>query len=71
MLSNRPNADCSSHRTPIGNLYLAGASVWPGGMILLAGGYNAAGVVADDLGLERWWTEPDYVVEARKKGLVG
>ena len=71
MLSNRPNADCSSHRTPIENLYLAGASVWPGGMILLAGGYNAAGVVADDLGLERWWTEPDYVVEARKKGLVG
>ena len=71
MLSNRPNADCSSHRTPIENLYLAGASVWPGGMILLAGGYNAAGVVADDLGLERWWTEPDYIVEARKKGLVG
>ena len=71
MLSNRPNADCSSHRTPIENLYLAGASVWPGGMILLAGGYNAAGVVADDMGLERWWTEPDYIVEARKKGLVG
>jgi phytoene dehydrogenase-like protein len=71
MLSNRPNADCSSYRTPIENLYLAGASVWPGGMILLGGGYNAAGVVADDLGLDRWWSEPGYVVEARKKGLVG
>ena len=30
-----------------------------------------AGVVADDLGLERWWSEPDYIVEAREKGLVG
>lgn len=71
MLSNRPNIDCSSHRTPIENLYVAGASVWPGGMVLLAGGYNAAGVIADDLGLERWWKEPDFVVEARAKGLVG
>lgn len=71
MLSNRPNADCSSYRTPIENLYVCGASVWPGGMVLLGGGYNAAGVVADDLGLERWWSEPEYVVEARKKGLVG
>jgi phytoene dehydrogenase-like protein len=71
MLSNRPNADCSSYRTPIENLYVAGASVWPGGMVLLGGGYNVAGVVADDLGLDRWWDEPGYVVEARKKGLVG
>ena len=29
MLSNRPNADCSSYRTPIENLYVCGASVWP------------------------------------------
>lgn len=71
MLSNRPNPECSSYRTPIENLYVAGASVWPGGMVLLAGGYNAAGVVADDLGLERWWTEPEFVTEARSKGLVG
>ena len=71
MLSNRPNADCSSYRTPIENLYVAGAGVWPGGMVLLGGGYNAAGIVADDLGLERWWSEPDFVIEARKKGLVG
>jgi phytoene dehydrogenase-like protein len=71
MLSNRPNPDCSSYRTPIENLYVAGASVWPGGMVLLGGGYNVAGVVADDLGLERWWGEPEFVTEARKKGLVG
>ena len=43
MLSNRPNADCSSYRTPIENLYVCGASVWPGGMVLLGGGYNVCG----------------------------
>lgn len=71
MLSNRPNADCSGYRTPIENLYVAGASVWPGGMVLLGGGYNAAGVVCDDLGLDRWWAEPEFVTAAREKGLVG
>ena len=71
MLSNRPNADCSSYRTPIQDLYVCGASVWPGGMVLLGGGYNCAGIVADDMGLDRWWSEPDYVAEARRKGLVG
>ncbi|MCZ7530158.1 MAG: NAD(P)/FAD-dependent oxidoreductase [Acidimicrobiia bacterium] len=71
MLSNRPNIDCSSYRTPIEDLYVAGASVWPGGMVLLAGGYNVAGVVADDLGLDRWWSEPDFVIRAREQGLVG
>jgi phytoene dehydrogenase-like protein len=66
----RPNIDCSSYRTPIKNLYLGGASTYPGGMVLLANGYNVAGVVAEDLGLNRWWAEPDFIKEARKKGLV-
>lgn len=70
MLSNRPNIQCSSYRTPIPNLYVAGASTWPGGMVLLGAGYNAAGVIADDLGIQRWWEEPEYIQEARKKGLV-
>jgi len=39
-------------------------------MVLLANGYNVAGVVAEDLALNRWWAEPDFVKEARKKGLV-
>ena len=39
-------------------------------MVLLGGGYNAAGVVVEDLGLERWWEEPDYIKTARDKGLV-
>jgi len=66
----RPNIDCSSYRTPIKNLYVAGASTYPGGMVLLGGGYNTAGVVVEDLGLERWWEEPDYIKAARDKGLV-
>jgi len=66
----RPNIDCSSYRTPITNLYLGGASTYPGGMVLLANGYNVAGVVAEDLGLSRWWAEPDFIKEARKKGVV-
>ena len=66
----RPNIDCSSYRTPIQNLYVAGASTYPGGMVLLANGYNAAGVVAEDLALNRWWPEPDFIKEAREKGLV-
>lgn len=66
----RPNVDCSSYRTPIKNLYMCGASTYPGGMILLANGYNAAGVIAEDLAINRWWPEPDFVKEARKKGLV-
>jgi phytoene dehydrogenase-like protein len=40
-------------------VYLAGGAVHPGVPGSLAGGYNAAAVVARDLGLERWWPEPD------------
>lgn len=67
---NRPNEFCSRHRTPVKNLYLCGSSCHPGGMIIWGGGYNAAGVIADDLGLKRWWPEPEIVREARKRGLM-
>jgi phytoene dehydrogenase-like protein len=66
----RPNVDCSSYSTPINGLYMCGASTYPGGMILLANGYNAAGVIAQDLGINRWWSEPNFIKEARNKGLV-
>ncbi|MDY6972482.1 MAG: NAD(P)/FAD-dependent oxidoreductase [Thermodesulfobacteriota bacterium] len=66
----RPNDSCSGYRTPVKGLYLAGASTYPGGMVLLGGGYNAAGIVADDLGLDRWWKEPEMVKRAREKKLV-
>ena len=66
----RPNIQCSSYKTPIKNLYMCGASAYPGGMILLGGGYNAANVVAQELGLKAWWKEPEYIGQARQKKLV-
>ncbi len=44
-----------SSRTPVKNLYVCGAGVHPGSMVTLAAGYNAASVIADDLGLKKWW----------------
>jgi phytoene dehydrogenase-like protein len=52
---NRPNIECSTGRTPIGGLYLCGASTHPGGMVTGANGYNAANRVAEDMGLKKWW----------------
>jgi phytoene dehydrogenase-like protein len=66
----RPNIECSGYRTPVQNLYLCGASAYPGGMVLLGGGYNAANVVAKDLGLKPWWSEPEIVAKARARGLA-
>lgn len=66
----RPHEDCSSYRTPIPGLYVGGASTYPGGMITLGPGYNAAKVVAEDLGREVWWSPPDYVLRAREQGYL-
>ena len=66
----RPNQDCSQYRTPVRNLYLGGASVAPGGMVLFGPGYNCANAIAEDFGIEKWWTEPDYVTAARENGYV-
>ncbi len=46
----RPNDLCSHCATPIPGLFVGGASVYPGGMILGGPGYIAAGVVGDKLG---------------------
>jgi phytoene dehydrogenase-like protein len=66
----RPTEDASCYRTPITGLYVAGASTHPGGMVILGPGYNAAKVVAEDLGGDVWWTPPDYVVRAREKNYL-
>lgn len=66
----RPNQDCSQYRTPVRNLYLGGASVAPGGMVLFGPGYNCANAIAEDFGIEKWWTEPAYITEARENGYV-
>lgn len=67
---NRPNADCSGHRSPVKNLYMGGACTFPGGTVLLGCGYLAANAVADDKGITKWWTEPEIVTKARESGLL-
>lgn len=51
----RPMPECSQYRTPVKNLYVAGAATHPGGGIIGACAYNAAQVMAEDLGFEKWW----------------
>lgn len=67
---SRPNVQCSSYKTPIDNLFVCGASTFPGGMITFGGGYNAAKVVAEQLGFRIWWKEPLSVTTAREKGFL-
>jgi phytoene dehydrogenase-like protein len=66
----RPNQDCSQYRTPVKNLYLGGASVAPGGMVLFGPGYNCANAIAEDFDIKKWWTEPEYVTAAKENGYV-
>jgi beta-carotene ketolase (CrtO type) len=48
--------DRMPYRTPVGRLYMSN-SVWPLGLTWMAAGYNAAQVVAQDLGVrnQTWW----------------
>lgn len=71
MAINRPNDECSDTRTPITNLYVCGASVYPGGCVLFGPSYIAANAIVEDHGIEKWWSEPEYITEARKKGYFG
>jgi len=52
---NRPFAGAGEYRSPVEGLYLCGGFTHPGGNITGLCGYNAAGVIAVDLGLRRWW----------------
>jgi phytoene dehydrogenase-like protein len=56
LLEHRPSDELAGYRTPIAGLYLCGASQHPHGYITFAPGYNCAGVLADDLGIDKWWT---------------
>ena len=62
--TNRPHPDCSRTRTPVEGLYLGGGGVHPGIPGSLAGGYNAASAVCEDLRLNRWW--PDFAVRGHE-----
>jgi phytoene dehydrogenase-like protein len=51
----RPFHEYPPYRTAFENVYLCGSSTHPGGSIAGACGYNAAGAIAEDLGIEAWW----------------
>jgi len=55
---NRPHPDLADYRIPgITGLYHSSATSPNGGGLSGAAGYCAAGVIASDLGLDRWWPE--------------
>jgi phytoene dehydrogenase-like protein len=56
---NRPFAGAGRYRTPLEGLFLCGGSTHPGGNITGLCGYNAARVIATDLGCPVWWNPPD------------
>ncbi len=60
---NRPFEGAGQYRTPVGGLYLCGASTHPGGNITGLCGYNAARVLAADLGLPLWWNPPELQLD--------
>jgi len=66
----RPNEECSRSRTPVKNLYLAGSSCYPGGCVIWGAGYLAANAIAEDFGINKWWAEPEILVNAKKKGYL-
>jgi len=66
----RPNEDCSCNRTPVKKLYVGGSSVYPGGCVIWGPGYLAANTVAKDLGIERWWKEPEFITRAKETGIL-
>ncbi|MCY3762827.1 MAG: NAD(P)/FAD-dependent oxidoreductase [Gemmatimonadetes bacterium] len=60
---NRPFPGAGCYRTPLEGLYLCGGSTHPGGNVTGLCGYNAASVIAADLGVRRWWNPPDLMEE--------
>jgi phytoene dehydrogenase-like protein len=65
----RPNEECAGNTSPIKNLYLGGASSYPGGLVTFGPGVCVANKVAEDCGIEKWWPVPESVAAARAKGM--
>ena len=66
----RPNQECSHNVTPIKNLFVGGAGVWPGGCVIWGPGYNCANTIAEECGIEKWWKEPEIVTKSRENGYI-
>jgi phytoene dehydrogenase-like protein len=54
----RPFHEYPPYRTAFENVYMCGSSTHPGGSIGGACGYNAAGAIAEELGIDAWWRRP-------------
>ena len=66
----RPNQECSHNVTPIKNLFVGGACVWPGGCVIWGPGYVCSNTIAEECGIKKWWKEPEIVTKARAKGYI-
>jgi phytoene dehydrogenase-like protein len=55
----RPFPGAGRYALPVRALYLCGGATHPGGNITGLPGYNAARVIAEDLGLRPWWAPDD------------
>ncbi|MCJ7520723.1 MAG: NAD(P)/FAD-dependent oxidoreductase [Dehalococcoidia bacterium] len=66
----RPNQECSHNVTPIKNLFVGGAGVWPGGCVIWGPGYVCANTIAEECGIEKWWKESEIVTRARENGYI-
>ena len=58
----RPFHGYPPYRTPVDGLYLCGPSTHPRGGCHGACGYNAAGAVAEDIGMKPWWAGREYQI---------
>jgi phytoene dehydrogenase-like protein len=67
-LDRRPFPGAERYRWPLPGLYLCGAATHPGGNITGLPGYNAARVIAEDVGVPPWWAPED--LEARWRRLA-
>ncbi len=57
----RPNDMCSRTSTPIEGLYVCGASTYPGGLVIGGPGYIAANKIAEDMGVQKWWSYSERI----------
>jgi phytoene dehydrogenase-like protein len=53
--AGRPFEGAGGYRAPLRGLYLCGGAAHPGGNITGLPGYNAARVIAEDIGARVWW----------------
>lgn len=53
--ANRPTPELGQYATPLKGLYLCGASSHTGGAVTGSPGYNAANVIAENFGVQKWW----------------